>query len=75
MKRSTPPRSTVIPLALLAYLAVMSVIGLPELRAGHYLYYFGIIGGTLLCIFLLHKSLKRREELRRKREEDDVNKG
>ncbi len=60
MKR--PRRSTVIPLILLVYLAVMSYIGLPELRAGHYLYYFGIIGATLTVIFLLHLSLKRREK-------------
>lgn len=63
-------RSTIVPLVLLAYLGVMSYIGLPELRQGHYLYYFGIIGVTLLCIVLLHFTLKRRERLRREREDD-----
>lgn len=53
-------RSTFVPLLLLAYLAVMSYIGRGELKAGHYLYYFGIIGVTLVCIALLHIVLKRR---------------
>lgn len=72
MKR--PERSKVIPLVLLAYLAVMSIIGYPEFQAGHYLYYFGIIGATLACIVLLHFTLKRRERLRRERENDNANK-
>ncbi|MBD5316239.1 MAG: hypothetical protein HDS11_01015 [Bacteroides sp.] len=67
------PKSTVLPLVLLVYLGIMSVIGYPEFQAGNYLYYFGIICATLLCIILLHFSLKRRERLRRERE-DDVNK-
>lgn len=61
-------RSTVIPVLLLIYLAVMAYIGRSELLAGHYLYYFGIIGATLVCIVLLHFSLKRRERLRAERE-------
>lgn len=52
------------------YLAVMAYIGRSELYAGHYLYYFGIIGATLIVIVLLHFSLKRRERLRRERESD-----
>lgn len=72
MKR--PERSKVIPLMLLVYLAVMSVIGFPEFQAGHYAYYFGIIGATLICIILLYFSLRRRERLRRERENDDVKK-
>lgn len=63
-------RSTVIPIILIAYLAVMAYIGRGELFAGHYLYYFGIIGCTLIVIVLLHFSLKRRERLRRERESD-----
>lgn len=63
-------RSTVIPVVLLVYLAVMSYIGRGELYAGHYLYYFGIIGATLVVITLLHFFLKKREKLRRLREED-----
>lgn len=59
-------RSTVIPLILLAYLGVMSYIGYPEFQRGNYLYYFGIIAITLLCIFLLHLQLRRRERRPRK---------
>lgn len=60
-------RSTLIPLLLLAYLAVMAYIGRGELADGNYLYYFGIIGITLVIIFLLHKVLLRRENLGNKR--------
>ena len=55
---------------MLVYLAVMSYIGRGEFFAGHYLYYFGIIGNSLVIIVLLHFSLKRRERLRRERESD-----
>lgn len=57
------PRSTWLPIVLLAYLAVMSYIGRGELQQGHYLYYFGIIGSTLVIITILHFVLKRREKL------------
>ena len=59
-------RSVVIPLILLVYLGVMSYIGRGELAAGRYLYYFGIIAITLLAIFLLHLTLRRRERNRRR---------
>lgn len=59
-------RSTIIPLILLAYLGVMAYIGRGELLAGNYLYYFGIIGATLVCILALHLVLKRREKMRGK---------
>ena len=58
-------RSTTIPVLLLAYLAVMSYIGRGELAAGNYLFYFGVIGVTLVCIVLLHFTLKRRERKRK----------
>lgn len=66
------PRSTLIPSILLVYLAVMSYFGYIEYAAGKSspLYFYGIIVTTLLVIFLLHLSLKRRERLRREREED-----
>lgn len=57
-------RSTVIPAILLVYLGVMSYIGYPEFQEGHYLYYFGVIGATLLIIAILHRFLKKRERLR-----------
>lgn len=63
-------RSTVIPLLLLVYLAVMSYIGRGELAQGHYLYYFSIIGLTLAAIVGVHFSLKRRERLREKRQDE-----
>lgn len=63
-------RSTIIPLALLAYLGVMCYVGYPIYEEGNYTKYFGIIAGTLLVIVLLHFSLKKRERLRREREED-----
>lgn len=63
-------KAVIIPLALLVYLGVMSYIGLPMYHAGEYFKYFGIIGVSLLVIVLLHFSIKRRERLRREREED-----
>ena len=63
-------KSTYIPLMLLVYLGVMSYIGRQEFFDGHYLYYFGIIGTTLLCIILLHLFMKKRDRLRRQREDD-----
>lgn len=66
-------KSTIIPLALLAYLGVMAYVGLPIYREGRYLYYFGIVGVSLLVILLLHLSLKRKERLQREREADIAN--
>lgn len=57
-------RSVVIPVILLIYLGVMSYIGRGELFAGHYLFYFGVIGVTLVVIYLLHLTLKKRERMR-----------
>ena len=65
-----PKRSTVIPLCLLVYLAVMAWMGRGRLLAGEYLYYFGVLGGSLAIIALLYWSLRRKEALRRKHEED-----
>lgn len=65
-------KSTWLPAVLLVYLAVMSVIGYSDFASGKFtpLYYFGVIGATLVVIILLHFSLKRRERLRREREDD-----
>ncbi len=65
-------RSTLIPLVLLVYLAVMSVIGwkkyaIGDMSAGEY---FGIIALTLAAIVLLYFNLKRRERLRAERMAD-----
>ncbi len=59
--------STLIPIILLIYLGVMSYIGYPEFENGNYLYYFGVIGITLVIIVILHFYLKRREAIRRNR--------
>ena len=53
--------STYIPLILLGYLGLMAYIGRGELAKGNYLYYFGLIVATLVCIILLHFFLKMRE--------------
>lgn len=62
-------RSTIIPVILLIYLAVMSVIGWKQyaigaMTAGEY---FGIIALTLIIIVMLHFNLKKRERLRSER--------
>lgn len=57
-------RSTLIPSILLIYLGIMSYIGYPEFQQGHYLYYFGVIGVTLVIIAILHLFLKKRERQR-----------
>lgn len=70
------PKSTLIPSLLLIYLAVMSYIGYGAYKRGEFsaTYYFGTIIATILVIILLHFSLKRREKLRRERENDLKNK-
>lgn len=65
MKR--PRRSTLISLILTAYLAVMAWIGRGEFLAGNYLYYFGLIIITLLCIFLLNRLQRKKEDSRPKK--------
>ena len=62
-------RYNVIPLLLIAYLGIMSYIGYDDFRAGIYspLYYFGIIGITLLCIGALRFFLKKRYNQRYKK--------
>lgn len=75
MPRKRIPRSTIVPVLLLVYLGVMAYIGWPEYAAGHTsaLYYYGIIVVTLVCIVLLHFSLKRRDRLRRERQNLSAN--
>ncbi|WP_295732381.1 hypothetical protein [uncultured Muribaculum sp.] len=61
-------KSTWLPLLLLIYLAVMCYIGRAEFYAGNYLFYFGIIAATLICILLLHIFLKRGGTIGRRRD-------
>ena len=67
-------KSTVIPLVLGVYLALMASIGWPDYAAGRTsaTFYFGVIIITLAILVLLHFNLKRRERLRRERL-DDIN--
>ena len=48
-------RSTVIPVVLALYLAVMAYIGYPEYASGNMsaLYYFGVIDGCHTCVAAL----------------------
>lgn len=68
-------RSTVLPLVLLVYLAVMAYIGFEGYTTGETspAMYFGTIALTIVIIVLLHFNLKRRERLRRERENDIKN--
>lgn len=65
-------KSTLIPIVLLGYLGVMSYIGYPGYLSGLHspLFYFGVIIVTLIVIAFLHLNLKKRERLRREREDD-----
>ena len=67
-------KSTIIPLALLLYLAAMSVIGFPYYQTGNYFYYFGIIGFTLLIIVILHFLLKKKEKIHKQHEDNNESK-
>lgn len=65
-------KSVWLPLVLLVYLAVMASIGWREYSLGitSALYYYGTIAITLIVIVLLHFNLKKRERLRKEREDD-----
>lgn len=73
--RSKLRRSTYLPLALTLYLAFMAYVGRSYLLNGEYMYYFGVIGVSLVVIILLHFSLKRREALKEKRNNDNSSYG
>jgi len=71
MSNSKIKRSVVFPLIMLAYLGAMAWIGRDRLQNGEYLYYFGIIGVSLLIIVLLYFSLRKKEQLRKQREDQE----
>ncbi|MCM1292595.1 MAG: hypothetical protein NC111_05315 [Bacteroides sp.] len=54
-------KSTILPLALFVYLLVMAFIGRGMLTDGRWIEYVVIFGVTLVCIVLLHFTLKKRE--------------
>ncbi|MCH5216432.1 MAG: hypothetical protein J1F10_05775 [Muribaculaceae bacterium] len=67
-------QSVLIPLLLTIYLIIMvSIFGMRYYHAGEYLFFFGITVATLVIIIALHFLLKRKERLRREREEDIEN--
>ncbi len=68
-------KSTWLPVILAIYLAVMASIGYKGYQSGQFsaLYYFGIIALTTVIIILLHFNLKKRERLRKERQEDMEN--
>lgn len=70
MKNNFFTRTYILPLALLIYLAVLAWMARGRFYSGDYLYYFGVIGGSLLIIALLFLVLRKRDRLRRAREED-----
>lgn len=66
MKKSN--KTTLLPLALLAYLCVMAYMGRGSLMAGEYLYYFGVIGISLVIIALIYILLRKRDQIRADRD-------
>ena len=66
-------KSTILPIALLLYLAARAYVGRSYFFAGEYLFYFGVIGATLLIIIILHFVLKKKEKLQEKRKNDQEN--
>ena len=70
MSKSKIKRSVVFPIILLAYLAAMAWVGRDRLERGEYLYYFGIIGIGLIIIVLLYFSLRKKEQLQQRREQE-----
>ena len=68
-------KTIVIPLVLLFYLFIMSYIGYSGYSSGEFsaTRYFGVIIGSLFIIILLYFSLKRKEKLKKERE-NDINK-
>lgn len=65
-------KSIVIPAVLLAYLGAMAYMAWPNYRKGElsHIAYFGTIVLTLAVIVALHFVIRRRERLRREREQD-----
>lgn len=65
-------RPVFIPAVLAVYLAIMAFIGLEGLRSGQtsLVQYIGTIVITAGIIILLHFHLKKRERLRRERQND-----
>lgn len=65
-------RSTSIPLILVVYLGIMVYLGWPGYQSGETSpwLYFGGTAFTLAIIVLLHFSIKKRDEYRRRRRDE-----
>ena len=63
-------KSKLIPAILLIYLCIMAYKGREKLLAGSYLEYFGILVVTLLCIVILHFTLRKQEQVRERRQQE-----
>ena len=62
--------SVLMPIFMLIYLGVMAYMGRGHLFAGEYFFYFGIIGVGLIIIALLAFVLRKKEQMRKKREDE-----
>ncbi|MBR6757505.1 MAG: hypothetical protein IKM35_03420 [Bacteroidaceae bacterium] len=60
-------KSIFIPSILLIYLGVMAYMGRDQLLSGNYWEFFGILIVTLLCIIMLHITLRKQEKIRERR--------
>ena len=70
-KKKYSRRTIVVPLALLVYLAVLAWMGRGHLVSGHHLYYFGVIGASLLIILVLFFVLRWRDRIRQRSDIED----
>lgn len=61
-------KTTLLPAALLVYLAVMAYVGRSHLKAGNYTFYFGVLGASLLIIAILYWVLRKRDKIRQERD-------
>lgn len=63
--------SIILPVLLLAFLAVMAYVGLDLLRAGHSLRYYSNLAGGLALIALIYWRLRKKEMAARAKTDDD----
>ena len=67
--------SSLLPVLLLAFLAVMAYVGLDLLRAGHSLRYYCTLAGGLVLIALIYWRLRKKEMAARARADDEAQYG
>lgn len=67
--------SIILPVLLLAFLAVMAYVGLDLLRAGHSLRYYCTLAGGLVLIALIYWRLRKKEMAARVKADDEVQYG